>query len=95
MVYSKLFNTLVTLTNVRTEKKILRRPEGVVKWGYSDNSDVVTEIYVTNFAKDHHGSFGFWVHGDTDEEAYKKALIHLVKSLKWAYKVKIERWLRL
>ena len=97
MVYTKLLDTLAALTNVRVEKKILRRPEGRLKWGYSDNSDIVTEIYITNFSKNptykNYGSFGSWVHGDTDEEASKKALIQLLKSLKWSYKVKIEKWL--
>ena len=97
MVYIKLLDTLATLANVRVEKKLLRRPEGILKWGYSDNSDVVTEIYVTNFSKNHvrsgGSSFGFWVHGDTEEEASKRALIQLLKSLKWSYKIKIGRWL--
>ena len=97
MVYIKLLDTLATLANVRVEKKILKRPEGIVKWGYSDNSDIVTEIYLTNFSKkpiyNNSGSFGFWVHGDTEEEASKRALIQLLNSLKWSYKIKIGRWL--
>ena len=94
-MYGNILGILAKLVNVRVENKIRMRPEGVVDWGYSDTSDIVSEIYVTNFAKGHYGSFGFWVHGDTYEEAAKEAVIRLLKSLKWSYKIKIMKWLKL
>jgi hypothetical protein len=84
---------LAKLTNIGIESKVLERPSGVVNWVYSDTSDTVSEIHITNFVKDHHGSFGFWVHGDTYEEAAKKAIGRLLTSLKWSYKVRIKKWL--
>lgn len=92
-MFGNILDILVKLTNVRVENRILKRPDGVVNWGYSDTSDVVSEIYITNFAKDHHGSFGFWVHGDTYEEAAKKAIGRLLVGLKWSYKIRIKKWL--
>lgn len=94
-MYGNILGILAKLVNIRVENKIRMRPEGVVNWGYSDTSDIVNEIYVTNFAKGHYGSFGFWVHGDTYEEAAKEAVIRLLKSLKWSYKIKIMKWLKL
>ena len=94
-MYGNILGILAKLVNVRVENKIRMRPEGVVDWGYSDTSDIVSEIYVTNFTKGHYGSFGFWVHGDTYEEAAKEAVIRLLKSLKWSYKIKIMKWLKL
>ena len=94
-MFGNILGILAKLVNVRVENKIRMRPEGVVDWGYSDTSDIVSEIYVTNFTKGHYGSFGFWVHGDTYEEAAKEAVIRLLKSLKWSYKIKIMKWLRL
>lgn len=92
-MFGNILDILAKLTNVRVENRILERPDGVVNWGYSDTSDIVSEIYITNFAKDHNGSFGFWVHGDTYEEAAKKAIGRLLVSLKWSYKVRIKKWL--
>ena len=93
-MFGNILDILAKLTNVRVKNNIRMRPEGVVNWGYSDTSDIVYELYVTNFTKDHNGSFGFWVHGDTYEEAAKKAIGKLLASLKWSYKVRIEKWLR-
>ena len=94
-MYGNILGILAKLTNVRVENKIRMRPEGVVNWGYSDTSDIVNELYVTNFTKEQNGSFGFWVHGDTYEEAAKKAIGRLLVSLKWSYKVRIMKWLKL
>ena len=94
-MYGNILDILAKLTNVRVENKIRMRPEGVVNWDYSDTSDIVNELYVTNFTKEQYSSFGFWVHGDTYEEAAKKAIGRLLVSLKWLYKVRIMKWLRL
>lgn len=89
-MYGNILDILAKLTNVRVENKIRMRLQGVVNWGYSD---IVNELYVTNFTKEQNGSFGFWVHGDTYEEAAKKAIGKLLANLKWSYKVRIEKWL--
>lgn len=96
-MFGKILDSLVRLTNVKIEKKVLQRPCKITDWDFSENSDIVHQIYITNFKKfnDSHASFGFWVHGDTYEEAAKEAVIRLLKSLKWSYKIKIMKWLKL
>ena len=92
-----ILKMLAILTSVRIEKKVLTRPKGASDWGFSEKSDIVHQIYVTNFSDKKHrsGSFGFWVHGDTYNEAAKKAVKKLLKDLKWSYKTRTMKWLKL
>ena len=83
-MFGKILDILVSLFKLKIEIKVIRNTE-----------DVINEIYITNYAKNHCGSFGFWTCGNTYEEAAKKAVKHLLVSLKWSYKMKIKRWLRL
>ena len=51
---------------------------------------------MTNFdIKNQNGSFGFWKYNKDLDKAYKEAFFHLLTSLKWSYKVKIQKWLKL
>lgn len=83
-MFGKILDILVSLFKLKIEIKVIRSTE-----------DVINEIYITNYTKNHCGSFGFWTRGNTYEEAAKKAVKHLLVSLKWSYKVKIKRWLHL
>lgn len=79
-MFGKILDILVSLFKLKIEIKVIRSTE-----------DVINEIYITNYTKNHCGSFAFWVHGDTYEEAAKKAVKHLLVSLKWSYKVRITK----
>lgn len=96
-MFGKILDILVRLTNVKIEKKVRTKPIGITDWELSDTSNVVFEIYITNFKtlNDSHASFCFWVHGDTYDEAAEMAIIRLMKSLVWSYKIKVKKWLRL
>ena len=39
--------------------------------------------------------FGFVSYGNTHEEACKKSVLKFSKNLKWYYKMKIKKWLKL
>ena len=97
IMFGKFLDILVRLTNVKIEKKVLTKPIGITDWELSDTSNVVFEIYITNFKtlNDGHAPFYFWVHGDTYDEAAEMAIIRLMKSLVWSYKIKVKKWLRL
>lgn len=84
-MFRKILDILVSLTHVKMTVKEVKRTEG----------EMVFEIYITNYNKYHNGSFGFWEYGCTYEEAAKKAVKHLLTSLKWSYKTRIKKWLRL
>lgn len=83
-MFGKILDILVSLFKLKIEIKVIRNTE-----------DVINEIYITNYAKNRYGCFGFWTRGNTYEEAAKKAVRQLLVSLKWSYKVKIKRWLHL
>jgi hypothetical protein len=39
--------------------------------------------------------FGFVSYGNTYEEACKKSVLKFLKNLKWYYKAKVKKWLKL
>lgn len=84
-MFRKILDILVSLTHVKMTTKEVKRTEG----------EMVFEIYITNYNIHHNGSFGFWEYGCTYEESAKKAVKHLLTSLKWSYKIRIKKWLRL
>ena len=84
-MFRKILDILVSLTHVKMTTKEVKRTEG----------EMVFEIYITNYNIHHNGSFGFWEYGCTYEEVAKKAVKHLLTSLKWSYKIRIKKWLRL
>ena len=84
-MFRKILDILVSLTHVKMTVKEVKRTEG----------EMIFEIYITNYNKYHNGSFGFWEYGYTYEEAAKKAVKHLLTSLKWSYKIRVKKWLRL
>ena len=93
MFYKKVALIVAALFNVECTEKELTRPKGVENWPYNDKGDIAYEVYMSKTVKNHSGSFGFWQHGVTKDKAYKNTLKHLFKSLKWSYKVRIEKWL--
>lgn len=94
MFYKKILQSLIPLFDLNVEERKLYRPEGVTYWGFSDYADEVYEVYVSISVKDHHGSFGYWVHDEECDMAYKKALKKLFSHVKWSYKIRLGRWLR-
>ena len=95
--YKEILTYIAPILKLRVEEKILARPKGITEWGFS-RTDIAYEVYVTNSPKGKETptfSFGFWAHGETENEAYKDALMHLIPSLKWAYKNKLKKWLHL
>lgn len=94
MFYRKVLQSLIPLFNLKVEEKKLYRPEGVVYWGYSDYANEVYEVYVSISYKDHNGSFGYWVHDEERDMAYKKALKKVFYNMKWSYGIRLKKWLK-
>lgn len=94
MFYKKIYMTLVPFFGINTEEKKIYKPEGITYWGYSDYADMVYEVYTSFVSKDHNGSFGYWVHDEEIDGAYKKALGKIFSHIKWSYKVRFEKWLK-
>ena len=95
-MYEKIFKFLARFFNLKTEIKVLTRPDGMEHWGYSDYSDSVYQLYVTNYNKNgDNGLFGFWKHSEELEDVYRQGIIKLCSNLKWAYTIRIKRWLKL
>lgn len=85
-MFRKILDILVGLTHVKMTTKEVKGTEETMMF----------EIYITKFYnKYYNGAFGFWEYGYTYEEAAKKAVKHLLTSLKWSYKTRIKKWLRL
>ena len=94
MFYKKILDIMVSLFGIKYEEKKLYRPEGVVYWGLSDYADEVYEVYVSISTKDHSGSFGYWVHDEERDIAYKKAVKKAFSHMKWSYIIKTKKWLK-
>lgn len=94
MFYKKILDIMVSLFGIEYEEKKLYRPEGIMQWGFSDYADEVYEVYVSLSNKDHNGSFGYWVHDEERDIAYKKALKKVFSHMKWSYIIKIKKWLK-
>ena len=96
MSYRTIVHAIASLTNVRCEEEIVKRPKGVKNWAFNEDGDSVYKIYMTNFdIKNQNGSFGFWKYNKDLDKAYKEAFFHLLSSLKWSYKIRLKKWLRL
>ena len=95
--YGEILTYIALILKLRVEEKILTRPKGITEWSFS-RTDIAYEVYVTNSlgsGKTPTFSFGFWTHGETEDEVYKRALMRLIPNLKWAYKMKLKKWLHL
>ena len=90
-MYKKIFLVLIKIFKLKTTNEILYKPEGITKWGYSDEADQVYQIYVGSNTKNL--GFGFYVHDDVEGKAYKKAIIETISNLKWFYKTKYRKWI--
>ena len=94
-MYKKIFNTVAKAFGLKVEVMKLYRPMGAEFWAYSKTKDMVYQIYVTKYNKKKiNGSFGFWVHDEKLLGAYRKALEKVIPSLKWSYKTKLNKWLK-
>ena len=88
-MYRILFKIIVMFTSLKYEFVTLYKPIGAELWGYSETSDRVYEIYVTNAKdKDIRGTFGFWVHDESLNKMYKKAFFKTCGYLKWSFKTR-------
>ena len=95
MIYKRAFFILSNIFDLESKLEKAYRPEGVKKWGFSDYADMVYEVYVTNYnGKSKSGSFGFWVHDEDEDTAYKLAIKRVIKCLVWTYKVRFSKWLK-
>jgi hypothetical protein len=93
-MYEKIFNTIAKIFGLKIEVTKLRRPMGAEFWAYSKTSDMVYQIYVSKSSKKKQNGFGFWVHDENLLSAYKKALEKVIPNLKWSYKNKLNKWLK-
>ena len=94
MFYKKVLQSLILLFDLNVEERKLYRPKGVTYWGFSDYADEVYEVYVSILTKGHHGSFGYWVHDESLNMAYRKAIIKILSHLVWLYSLRLKKWLR-
>lgn len=95
--YKEVLTYIASILGLRVEEKVLTRPKDAVEWTLS-TKDIAYQLYVTNAPKGKETpsfSFGFWRYGETEDEVYKTALMHLIPSLKWTYKMRLKKWLHL
>lgn len=93
-MYKIIFNTIAKLFGLKIEIINLYRPMGAEFWAYSETKDMVYQIYVSKSSKKKQNGFGFWVHDENLLRAYKKALEKMIPNLKWLYKNKLNKWLK-
>ena len=93
-MYEKIFNTVAKVFGLKVEVMKLYRPMGAEFWAYSETNNMVYQIYVTKCDKKKKNGFGFWVHDEKLLRAYRKALKKTIPSLKWTYKTKLNKWLK-
>ena len=95
MKYSKILKFVSSIFNLNLGIEVLERPKGAEYWAFSETSNSVYKIYVGSWKKDKTCAFGFWKYDEDMENASKKALMHLIPTLKWEYKTRLKKWLRL
>lgn len=93
-MYKKVFNAIAKIFGLKVEVTKLRKPMGAEFWAYSKTSDMVYQIYVSKSSKKKQNGFGFWVHDENILIAYRKALEKVIPNLKWLYKNKFNKWLK-
>ena len=77
-----VFVLLSKLFKLEYIEKVLYRPEGCQKWGYSETKDMVYSIYVTRrINTSRHHAFGFWVNDESLSKGYLRASIMALKNI--------------
>ena len=96
MSYRAIVHAIIPFVGVRCEEKIIERPKNVKNWAFNEEGDIAYQVYMTNFdIKNQNGSFGFWKYNKDLDKAYKEALFSLINKLKWSYKIRLKKWLKL